>query len=56
MGEVQLARIERLVQIASSDYFVNCNAHERVVFTRTPVIEVLSPARQGGGRERKESN
>lgn len=44
MSEVQLARVEGLLEIVPPDHFVNRNAHEWVVLGRTSVIDVLGPA------------
>jgi len=55
--KVQLAGIERASWIISADDFMDSYAHEGMMFRRTPVIQVLSPARHSsGGRQQGRQN
>ena len=59
MSEVELGGIETSFQIISSHHLVNGNAHERVMFRGTSVIDVVGPFRRYGnngteqGKERR---
>lgn len=56
MSEIQLAWVKGTIIVASSNNFVNCNAHERVMLRRRPVIEVVGPFCVGAGQQRKADN
>jgi hypothetical protein len=53
MCEIQLAGVEGLLHMVSPDDFMNSNPHEWMMFRWTPVVDVLGPARRGGGSEKK---